>query len=397
MRALLTSAARGVPGIVWALVAAGTLVRLGLAFTTDGQPYDMAVLRDLRAALGDARFDVYAAPLGSGGIAWPYPPGFFPFVALADGIANVTGLDYGSVLRLPGIVADALIALLVQDALGRRGADTRTRVAATALVALGPAFITVLGYHGQLDTLAILPAVAAVVLWGRLPSPRRALVAGVLIGIGFAIKTTPLLVLLALLPAVRSRREAVLLLGSAGAVAVAALAPFLLATPDDVLEGLRYKGFPGTSGLSILLQPELAEQLTRAIERSDLVDTLWERGQLLVIAAVLAVAALSWRWGEQWTPADRAALLFLVFYVPTAVFFVQYLVWCLPFLLLAGRLRLAAAIQALAVVPTVLFYRAPLESEALSVAWAVFIVALWVLFVVAAVHILRAHRPRSAA
>ncbi len=386
---------RSVPRAVWALVLAGIAVRIVLAFTTDGQPYDMRVFRDLRAAVDLSLLDVYAAPLGEGGIVWPYPPGFFPLAWVAGAAADVTGLDYGSLLRLPSIAADAATALIVHHALGRRGATERTRLAAVGLVALGPSFIAISGYHGQLDNLAILPAVAAVALWDA-AGQRRALYAGLLVGIGFAIKTTPIFVLLALLPAARSRREAAVLLAAAGAVVAAVLAPFLLTTPDELLQGLRYRGFPGTSGLSLLLQPELAEQLTRSVTRSGAVEWLYDRGPVLVLGALVATAAFTTRWGRDWSAAERASLLWAAFYVVTPAFFVQYLVWGLPFLLLAGRLRLAAAVQVVALAPTVIFYRTPWEDERIAVPYAIGMITLWALFVATFVLVARARREARA-
>src|SRR5207302_10782054 len=105
------------------------------------------------------------------------------------------------------IAADAAIAWLVQAGLGRAGASDRTRLSACALVALGPAFALISGMHGQIDSVAILPAVLALVVWERGGS-RRALAAGLLIGRAASIKTAPGLMVLALLPSVRSRREA---------------------------------------------------------------------------------------------------------------------------------------------------------------------------------------------
>lgn len=365
---------------VWALVLGGTLLRIVLAFTTDGQPYDISVLRGLRDAL-DSPLDVYETPIGPPpGIAWPYPPGFFGFAELASRAADATGLAYTSLLRLPSIAADAAIALILWH--------VRRSLAAVALVALGPAFLVISGYHGQIDNLAILPAVAAVAYWDRWPEDRRALYAGLLIGAGCAVKTTPIFMVLALLPAVRSWREAGTLLGAAAAVPLAILAPYLATSADEVMDALRYRGFPGTSGLSILLQPELAEQLTRAVTPSALVDFLYDQGQLIVGAVLVAVAAATAR--RPFDVAERASLLWLAFYAVSSVFFVQYLVWGLPFLLLAGRLRLAALVQAVALVPTVLFYRAPWEDEAIAVPYGIFMVGLWALFAVSFVRLVRA-------
>jgi hypothetical protein len=106
-----------IPRAVWALVAAGTVVRLVLAATTDGQPYDMEVLRELYPALERGFFDVYAERIGPGeGIAWPYPSGFFPLVWLAGAAADALGGGYAALVRLPFIAADAAIALSVAAA-----------------------------------------------------------------------------------------------------------------------------------------------------------------------------------------------------------------------------------------------------------------------------------------
>ena len=386
--------ARAVNRWIWGLIAAGTAIRIGLAFTTDGQPFDIDSLRDVRTALGDAPLDVYSFLIGpDDAIRWPYPPGFFPFVGLAGFASDLTGLAYTSLVRMPSIAADAAIAWIVQDHLRRHGYGDRVRIAATAIVAFGFSFAVISGYHGQLDSLAILPAVLAVVIWDRAPADRRALYAGLLIGTGACVKTTPILMLLALLPAVRSWREAITLVGAALAVPALVLAPFFLSTPTDVREALQYRGYPGTSGLSILIQPELGDQLTRLVDRSWLVETMYDRGQLIVVGATTLVAILSARRFPNWAPADRAALLWLTFYVVTPVFFFQYLVWGLPFLVLSGRLREAAAIQVAAILPTVLFYRAPWEAEVIGPLYAVSMIALWVLYIVCIVRMVRLPQP----
>jgi hypothetical protein len=93
------------------------------------------------------------------------------------------------------------------------------------------------------------------------------------------------------------------------------------------------------------------------------------------VLALLATAALTLRLRA----VDRAAALWLAFYVATPVFFFQYLIWGLPFLLLAGRLRLALAVQAAALVPMLLFYTRPHESDAAATVYWITLVGLWAL------------------
>ena len=376
-----------------ALIAGGLAIRLSLAFATDGQPYDIQSLELVRHALADDPLGAYATlNVPDAGYRWPYPGGFLPVVALVDVASDATGLAYSSLIRVPSIVCDALIALIVADYLARRGASERQRLAAVALVMLGPAFIVVAGHHGQIDSVAILPAVAGLAVWDRAPPERRALYAGLLIGLGASVKTTPLILVLALLPAVRSLREAATLCAAAVAVPLAATLPFLIEDPGAVRHALGYRGFPGTSPLMFLLQPELAEQLTREVPKNGAVDFLHERGQVLVAVALVAVAALTRRW----EPVDRAVALWLAFYIVTPVFFFQYLVWGLPFVLMAGRLRLALAIQAVALPPTLIFYLAPWESEAIAVPNFAMLVGLWLLFLATLARDLRVPRPAPA-
>jgi hypothetical protein len=350
----------------------------------------MEVARELFPVLDRSPLDVYATRIGPGeGIAWPYPPGFFPFAYLAGQLSDLTGLSYGALVRVPSIAADAGIALAVASVMKGRQA-----VAAAALVTLGPSFIVISGYHGQIDNLAIFPAVAAVALWDRMPEPRRALYAGLLIGAGCVIKTTPIYVLLALLPSVRSWREAVTMAGAAAAVPLVFMAPYVLHTPHELIEALKYRGFRGTSPLSILLQPEFAEQLTRLVTPNRLVAWLYDHGPAIVTVTLCTVAFLTTRLGRGWSPAERASLLWLAFYIVTPVFFFQYLVWGLPFLVLAGRLRLALAVQLVALLPTVLFYRAPWEDEAVAWPYGGAMLALWGLFVLAFLLLVRERRSK---
>ena len=372
--------------IVWTMLAAGIALRLVLAFATDGQAYDIQSFRLVRNALGDDPLHAYATLNGADvGYRWPYPAGFLPLVSLAGAASDLTGLAFTSLLRVPSIAADAAIALIVHDHLRRRGSDERTRLAAVALVMLGPSFVAISGYHGQIDSVAILPGVAALWVWLHGPQERRALYAGALIGLGVAVKTAPLFLLLALLPAVRSRREAVVLVAAAAAIPLAVTAPFLFATPEEVRHALGYRGFPGTSGLSLLLQPELAEQITRSVDRNAAVDFIYDQGQVIVALALVAVAA----YARRRDPLEWAALIWIAFYCVTPTFFVQYLVWGLPFFVMAGRLRLALAVQAVALVPTVLFYRAPWESPDVALPYGATMIALWLLFVASFVAIAR--------
>ena len=366
--------------LLW-LLGAGLALRLGLAFGAEGAEFDIDSYRIVRDALGEDLLGVYGQVNSGGFFRWPYPPGYLPWIGIADGLAAVTGLPFHGWIQLPSIAADLAIAWLVQSLLGRAGADDRTRLAAAALVALGPIFVAISGYHGQLDALATLAALGALAAWER-GGERRALAAGLLIGLGATIKTFPLAMLLPLLPWARSRREALTLVAAAAAVLLAALAPFLLAHPRDTLDSIENRGFPGLGGISMLVQPEIARAAIADVNpgaATAVTDFLLDAGGVLV-ALLLAALGAFLLWARP-SPLRGAVIVWLGLYALGLNFTLQYAIWLLPFLLLQRRLRAAALIQLLLLPAAVLFYGRPWEGDVAWMAYVGLMAGAWAAFV----------------
>ena len=379
-----------------ALIASGIAMRLAWVAQTGGVTFDMESLRQLAAALGAHPLQLYGDLNPEGVYRWPYPPGYFPWVIVSDALDGAGIVGFRAAIVLPAVVADAAIAWLVQAGLGRVGADERTRLAGAAVVVLGPSFALVSGFHGQIDAVAILPAVAALLVWERRGS-RRALAAGLLIGVGISIKTAPGLMLLALLPTVRSRREAMTLLTAAAALPLAALAPFLVTDAAGVARALGYGGIPGQGGLTLLADPNLARHWVQnrpGVEPNGLVTFLSGHGSVLTGAALLAATAFAAR--RRMGVRETAVVLWLTFYVLGTGFAFQYAIWGLPFLLLAGRLRWAVALQAGLLVPALMFYAGPFQADALVPVYVVLMGIVWLGLAAALVTSLRARRPVTA-
>ena len=243
-------------------------------------------------------------------------------------------------------------------------------------MALGPSFIAISGHHGQIDSVAILPAVAALVAWERSGS-NRALTAGLLIGAGGALKTAPLLMLLALLPSARSAREALTLVAGAAGVLAALTLPFALADPGGVEIISRYRGGVGLGGIGLLAQPELTLGWlgVGAPEPTAIATALRDHGGPITAVAVLATGALlAWRRA----PAlIGATLVWLSVYVFGVTFFLQYMVWGIPFFLMSGYLREVALLQGLLLCPTLLTYIGPSADWQVWALYVVPMIALW--------------------
>jgi uncharacterized membrane protein len=351
--------------LLWLIIGAGTLARLIYAFATVGQAFDIESLRLVASTLDDHPLHVYSL-VNSGDklgafvlYRWPYPPGYMPLASAALGLSKL-GLPFHGTIQLFPIAADAAIAWLVQDFLGRRGATERVRLWAAALVAFGPAFFVVSGYHGQIDPVAILPAVAALHLWETSNSSRRAVYAGILIGLAASVKTIPAVMVLALLPSARDLREGASLVAAAGVVFLVIAAPFLVADGGDTVSAFRYVGAPGLGGLSMLVQPRLVKAFLLnefSIKVTSATTTLHDHASTLVAVAMAGTGLFLLRFKAR--AVDAAVLVWLAVYVFNPNWFPQYMVWGLPFFLMAGHLVKVALVQAALVPVLLLFYLKP--------------------------------------
>jgi hypothetical protein len=179
------------------------------------------------------------------------------------------------------------------------------------------------------------------------------------------VKTFPLVMLFALLPLARDRREAATLLVVAVGLPVAAMAPWIVAEPDATLAALRYQGVPGWGGLSLLVQPDLAQGhlSTGDVSENALTRVLTESPFMVTAVPLAAVAVYLVR--RRLPPATAVLLVWLTVNVFAVSFTPRYLLWSLPFMLMAGHLREAALLQAMGFSAAVIVHSRPWESDAI--------------------------------
>jgi len=278
---------------------------------------------------------------------WPYPPGYLPVGLLAQRLP----FAFSTASRLFGAVADMALAWLVQEMLGWRGVTFGRRMIAAGLLALGPCVLATSVVHGQIDVVATLFAVAGYAAWERLDGWQRPALTGLLIGIGADIKLPAGLAALSLVALTCGWRERARLVGWTALVPVVTVAPFALVTPRAARIALTYHGLPGVGGLSLLVQPAfaLAWYHNQSVALSSLEKDAMHVSGDVTVAAILLVMAACWRWRP--APAIGASLMYLAVYVFGVNYLLQYVVWILPFLLLAGLFRTMAGLQALYLVP----------------------------------------------
>jgi hypothetical protein len=378
---------------LWVLVALGLAIRVALAFAFRGTNH---ILIEQIAASGVRNWNWHSVYESGGFIEWTYPPLFLGWLAGASWLSDATGLSFHGLAKLGPSLADVGLALAIYVYLGWRGARERLRLAGAALIMLGPSFIAVSGYHGQIDSVAILPAVIALMVWERDTSPNRALWAGLLIGVGAAVKLPPLLLLLALLGSARSWREGAALVGAALAVLLVTLGP-LWVRGIDLTHVVRYTGVPGWGGLSLVVDPAFGwHSLTLSTlpprpAHGDLAQTIQDNARWITAVALATYMGFVLRYRP--ATVDAAALLWLVIYAFSPNFFLNYLAWGLPFLIMAGFLVEVAALQVLLIAPTVAYYVSLAPSSAPSTTTGVLyvpaMIALWVAWLVATLAVAR--------
>jgi len=324
------------------LVGAGILLRLLLivAVAPGFDAGDLVRVADLVQTRG---LHLYA---GLGGFTvYPYPPGWLPWPLAVDALAPGLGIARVDLVRLPSIAAEAALAILVHNRLRADGRSDREALVGAGLVALGPGFLLPSAVVGQFDSVVMLLVVAAIGWW-----PRRPAAAGAALGVAIALKAYPAVFVAALAAAARDRGPAVRMMAVAAAVPALITLPFLLAEPSATLAAAGYAPLPGVSGLSLVLQPDLVAGwiANRPLELSGL--SRWvQDADLPRVGALLAVGLACAAVRRHHAPPLHAALLIvLAFWVGCVNLYWQYLVWGLPLLLLAGRVRSALVLQAVA-------------------------------------------------
>jgi hypothetical protein len=338
---------------VWWLFGAALVLRLVLAATLSSNG-DIDNLALVDHWLKHDPLSVYS--LQTRDDVWPYPPGYFPLILLTGALHSVTGIGFATLIRLPVIVANLAIAWMVDSTLERRDCEPKWRLVAVCGVLFGPLFVLESGWHGQIDLVAIAFALGGFLAWDRLAGDRRAIAAGLLLGTAGLLKIAPGLAIIALLPHVRDRRELGLLLGSAAVLVGPVLAPWLAHDAGALHESFSYQGVPGIGGLSVLVQPTFSAVWLAGTTPSPNTFQTHLQDHLQVFTLLGLGAATAFILIRRPPPEAGATTIFLAIYACSPNLALHYLLWALPFALIAGWVRAATAFQVALLVPTLMVY-----------------------------------------
>jgi len=267
--------------------------------------------------------DLYRATPGANN-----PPSMLYWMASLRWLAQHTGLAFSFWVHVPAILADLgdlwLVWRILEPRLGERSIRW-----ALVLMAAAPASVLISGFHGQNDSVMIF----FLLLSTYLVEKGRPATGGVAFGLAMCVKVVPVIAVPALFFYQLARRRWIVFFAAAGAVVLAAWAPFLLRGPRAVLTDLfGYSSILGTWGLTYL-----ALQL-HSVSR---VGT-WLCVAIQAIGSrvlLLAIAGLSWKMNRcaiRPSLDSQLGFVFFLFLAGTSGFGVQYLAWLVPWVVGLG-------------------------------------------------------------
>jgi uncharacterized membrane protein len=254
-------------------------------------------------------------------IVWP--PLWLPVAAVAVSFSDLTGLPIHVAVKLPAIVADLIITMLLYSIAARYG---RRPYALAMAYALNPISIYTTAIHGQFDSLPLLCATVAAFLYAPdLEADRSGIRAGAWLGVGAAFKTWPLLILPALLLPSQSLRRRAVIAGTAVSIwVVGLLAPWPFVGFKAVADAFGYRGMAGWWGLTSL-------PLLTPLQLPE----IWVRW--FFYAAMMFATLVIFRY--RMPIAAGVVLLLLTVYITTPGGTPHYLIWIVPAALIADPRR----------------------------------------------------------
>ena len=240
------------------------------------------------------------------------------------------GLTFPFLLRLPGIVAD-FIVVLVLVRLSATSAKFRIPTWALALFAISPVSLMVSGFHGNTDPVVVMFLVLAAYMCLR----ERPALCGIFFALSCQVKVIPLLFLPIIFFFWLARRAALRFTIPFVLLCVTMWAEPLVKFPALFLKNVfSYSSLSGEWGITYWLRLTGLEQFgTGAF------NLPWAAATavlLLKIGIVAAVLAIAWRrrYLRERAVVDSIAYSWIIFFVFSPGISVQYMVWLAPFILI---------------------------------------------------------------
>lgn len=241
------------------------------------------------------------------------------------------GIHFLFLLRLPGIIADFIVVLVLLQ-MSKPEYGLRLPTWAVALFALSPVSVMISGFHGNTDSVMVMFLVCAAFMCLR----QRPVLCGLLFAMSCQIKIIPLLFFPALVFFWLARDKAFRFILSSGLLSLTLWAEPLLKCPGWFVKNVfSYGSYWGIWGVTYVLRLTSLDCFNRV---SFFGMTAAQNAVVIALkgAIILAAVMIAWRRRHLPGPAllSSLAYIWIVFFVFAPGVCAQYLVWLAPFVLL---------------------------------------------------------------
>jgi hypothetical protein len=308
----------------------GLMLKLVIAFNTFGS--NDAVL-----------FYTFAKALSRDGLEWTYrhsilfnhPPLTAYYLQLIfyldhQPFFKASGLTFPVLLRLPGILADFVVLLVLLEIPKKRPKITIPRWA-LALFAFSPVSLMVSGFHGNTDPVMVMFLVLAAYMCLK----NKPALSGLFVALGCQVKIVPLLFVPIFFFFWLHRRAILLfLLPFAITLLVLWLEPLGKFPALFIKNVLSYSSFWGLWGITYCLRMTALPQFTK-VSFHDLSPAQNLVSNALKVFIIVAVFMIAWRRRKLDARAlfDSLAYAWIAFFVFSPGVCAQHMVWLAPFVL----------------------------------------------------------------
>ncbi len=282
----------------------------------------------------------------------PYLPFQMYIIALASWLGDNTAPHFFSWVRWPNIFADLGITVLLYRSMLRLGRSESEAFWLAFVWAVHPVSVYTSVIHGQFDSIPLLFSLLSWYFLRFWKGWTAALLGGAALGFGILDKTWPVFLLPALVVAAPGIRRRLVFLAAAAAVPLLALAFYgaLIGTTLHLIQTrvINYDAVPDRYGFTYAL----AHYLKHLTPHSWL-PFFQQHRRYILLGSLLLVAALVTPRRDTATSCMVILLAFLVF---AGGWGSQYLVWIVPFIIIARRRLALIAYTAVATASVFVYY-----------------------------------------
>jgi GPI transamidase subunit PIG-U len=318
------------PGLIVVVAVIAALLKVVIALTSLGTNDVLAFYQFAKAV------DIHGLTwLYEHSILFNHPPLIGYFLGALAGLEHQpfwqqNGLTFPFFLRLPGIIADFAVLLLVLS-VAQKYPHLRPPRWALFLFAASPVSIMVTGFHGNTDPLLVFFLLLASIMAVH----GRPALCGVSLALACQVKIIPLLLLpIFFLVWVNWRRTSLFLGSFLVSSIIFCLEPLLKSPVTFAKNVLAYGSFWGVWGLTYCLRVTGPNEFNKTsfFNLSAAQNAII---MILKVTVVLGILVLAWRRRKLPATALFASIgyAWMIFFVFSPGVAAQYLVWLAPFIL----------------------------------------------------------------